>query len=76
MIAPLLLLAVTLIPSVLCDLYVYDYVCTRADLYDILICTDGMNIHMCLCVLLVTISMVYYWLNVYHLQCVLRQIIY
>ena len=45
-------------------------------MYNIVICTDGTNMDMCLCVLLAAICMVYYWLDVDHLQYASVQIIY
>ena len=43
------------------------YICTREHLYTIAICTDGMSMDMCSCLLLVAICVLCYWLGIFHL---------
>ena len=47
------------------------YVCiTRVHIYLIMVCTDGVSIDRCPCVLLAATSVVCHWLTVYCLSCV------
>ena len=45
-------------------IYISIFICTCMCLYTIMLCTDGVTIDMCLCVLLAAIGMVHYWMNV------------
>ena len=55
--------------SVLSVIAMSDYICTRVHLYTIIICTDGMTIVMCPCMLLAAICAVCHWLDVCELWC-------
>ena len=50
-------------------MHVYIYVYTSVHLYIIMVCSDGMTIGLCPCVLLAAIGMVCYWLPIYILWC-------
>ena len=45
-----------------------DALCTSVCLYTILICTDGMVVYVCPCILLTTACAVDYWLHGHQLQ--------